>query len=1778
MIFEIGSNKMDIKYDEKNDYTFTIIITNNSDNIEITLNSIINQSISFIENTQIILLNNTKLIKEYVEKYPKNILLLNSNDISLAIKKASGKYLSILKDGESFSRNILEETNIIFEKYFEEIDLIKINRTSIKNHSSKIIDLNNENYPYPIENYPYFVKTDKIQDILKNDNKYTDIIFDKILLGKKKIVIINETYPTSYKLNDDIIIKNNVTSSDELLEIIKYSLDTFGNVPSFIQYNVISNLQESLKNENNNSINNNDLRSILKDIDNKILINNNILEPDIKNYLIHMKNKEFPISLKDSENPDYKNYFQNIASFNKIFINSSKLIENNLEINGYYKTPFNVDNVKLTANNNIHQILEENLMLNINKKEEGINPEYHYYDFEMNIPLENKDEIISLNLDLLEDDFHLNICPKLVCTDDNQRISKNCLIIYNENSITLKTFKYTIILRFVKSIYDYRKTIDSIINQKVNFEKDVQIITVCDETNNKILDEIHKLKNTYPNNVFINKTDEETINLKNILGNLVSFLDCGDTFSESCFESIEEYYVKDNNSILKIPLKDNNRKRKFSNNHNLYYKNSSLNNSNNYNYLQTELISTFIPASLFDEDSQITVKNNYEDIILINELISKADNIIFIDDCFYKKNMNEIIDYLKYLKTVEKLSTNPYISSKEYKDNLMLFEINKLIYYSYSEDFEYTDEYKEKISDLIQDISTDTINNNEYLNKNLKTYLLYLKNNQENEFTIENNTLLMNIDEYQENISNNQEILINSIKIDQKCLEISASFFSYLENCSVELSKIVDGKVKNIKCEQENCDKNNIEYLNTTWKYNKIIKVTVPIENYEEFYCYFNVNINDEKVNYSYKPSLIFIDDLKEDSKIINDKKAVLLNNAYLKISNAFNFSIVIAIYNTEAYLNETVDSIINQTLDFKENVQLILVDDGSEDNSLEICKEYQKSYPRNIIVFSQENSGQATARNNGLKYAKGKYVNFLDSDDYLSEETLENVLEFFDKHEHEIDIVAIPIKFFGRNENYHILNKKFNTSRVIDLRVEPNNPQLSASSAFFKNELFPRYKFATDIITSEDSVMINEILLEKQKYGVINSATYYYRKRFDESSTIDSSKLKKEFFIDKLDKYFDKLEQYSYSKTGKVEKFVQYLIAYDIQWLLKQPDLSLLNDTEKEEFWNKLMPIVRKLDVDVVNNEFITNNQFKNFFTYLITGKKEEKIEKNNAVIKVNNKQIDSFKSHRLWIDIVEMKNGFLNISGFLNSNFNYDNIKIFAEKTDLKNKTLEEFEGNRVEYPTRQDMKFVDCIWQYNYNFDLKVPLDDDDRCSVRIIARYLPEDNNNIISSYLKINFHKHARISNISNYIAKDSHLLTFSDNAFHIEGYRFKKMRERESVVEERIKKSNVNGYKSAIYLRKIFLILHFLNVRFLHKQIYLFMDRTNKADDNAEHLFKYAVQQDDGIKKYFILEKDSKDYKRLSKIGNVVAYKSLKHKLLYLLAHKVIGSHPDESLLNPFYDDDRNKDVRHLYNGLITSDIYFLQHGVTKDNIAYYLRKYDKNLSLIVTVSDEEKESFTDGKYTYDNNIVQTLGFPRYDNLKNDNKKKRILIIPTWRNFLEGNEKLFTSSEYFHALNNIVSDKKLIDLAKEKGYEIIFKPHPRLEYIIPNTDKRYLDLFEFDDYVTISYDETYPELFESGSLLITDYSSVFFDFAYLKKPIIYYHYADDYHHEQSYFDYETMGFGDEIKTHDDLINKIEEYLSNDCIMENRYIERVDSFFKYNDKNNCKRVYDWIVKH
>ena len=534
----------------------------------------------------------------------------------------------------------------------------------------------------------------------------------------------------------------------------------------------------------------------------------------------------------------------------------------------------------------------------------------------------------------------------------------------------------------------------------------------------------------------------------------------------------------------------------------------------------------------------------------------------------------------------------------------------------------------------------------------------------------------------------------------------------------------------------------------------------------------------------------------------------------------------------------------------------------------------------------------------------------------------------------------------------------------------------------------------------------------------------------------------------------------------------------------------------------------------------------------------------------------VDRLDKHKIWLDIIEIKQDTLFISGFLMSFFKDSDITIEIAKNDKI------FTAKRVYYKNTSKI-FLGCSLESQYNFDAEIPLDKHENSTVEILVNFKDPETQKETKWRLPVDFSNYARLSQLSNYSISNNHFMKFRDNKFFISKYNYFKMIKSEIPILLRVFKRKESYYTSVLMFRLIYLVLYPF---YKNRRIWMFMDRRESADDNAEHLYNYAITQKDKIDKYFTVNEDSSDFKRLSNLKNLLPFYSFKQRINYLFAEKIISSHPDENILNPFYNKNDTS-----YAGLINSDKIFLQHGVTKDNVSSWLHKYDKNLSLITTVSDAERNSFLDEGYNYSPEIIQTLGFARFDNLnKKENLSKQIVIMPSWReNLYEMTPNYIKESEYFKHINSLINNDQLIEICKKYGFKIIFKPHP-LVY-------EFIELFDTNDYVTVDNDSTYQDLFKNSDLLITDYSSVAFDFSYMKKPVIYYQYAKDYNFEEGYFKYETMGFGEVIEKENELISLIEEYLKNYCEMKKLYKKRVDTFYKYNDKNNCKRIYDYILK-
>lgn len=846
-----------------------------------------------------------------------------------------------------------------------------------------------------------------------------------------------------------------------------------------------------------------------------------------------------------------------------------------------------------------------------------------------------------------------------------------------------------------------------------------------------------------------------------------------------------------------------------------------------------------------------------------------------------------------------------------------------------------------------------------------------------------------------------------------------------------------------------------------------------------------------------------------------------------------FKFSIIISAYNSEPWISQSIKSIIRQTLDFKENIEIILINDGSKDNTGKICEVFASKYPHNITYISKNHEGKGPSRNLGIKKSKGIYINFLDAEDYLSTNTLENILKYFNKHEN-IEIITTPIKIIGSNKSK--TDSKYLNSQVVNLIENPEFYQIQTKSCFIKKSAIANISYSPQLKLSEDITHINQILIENPNLGICSECTYYTHTEKDGKSLLNMLATSKDFQTPR--EYFLKnLIKESLEKYGEVPQFIQNTILYYCNEIIVNEALQeKLTSKEIEELSDEMRYMLQYIDDETIYGQGEMNDLIK---TFLIFMKNDFSYSYEDQIKLTKDLKLDT-----VYLDIYEIIDDELYLLANINSIYSNEKVDIYVNDEKIKTKA--------VAFPQREKY-YMNKRYLSNNTFEARIKLD----ANKRYIIKFKSNVNDN-----LKIDFSRPCNFSKAVGYAKTKKYLSTLNNNEITIEKTKTGKWIKQEAKTLFNMLKNRVPGFESGIPIRIIYMLLYpFLK----NKRIWLYSDFPTIADDNGKHLFKYSMAQDEkGIKKYFVVDKKSKYYNEMKKIGPVIGYKSMKHRILGLFAEKIITSHPDNNYIYPFWGHYPN------FAGLLKSSTIFLQHGIILNNISSWLNKSDKNLDFILTSSKKEYESFFNYHYNYEKEVIHLLGLPRFDSLENE-KTKTILIMPSWRRYLTNENKYsISNSSYFKTYNSLINNEKLIEKAKSLGYEIIFRPHPHVY--------QYIGLFDENEFIKIDHErESYQELFKKGALLITDYSSVSFDFAYLKKPVLYYHYGQDYHFnlEESYFDFETMGFGEVCKSEEELVDLICQYMENDCKMKEKHVKNVEDYFIFTDKNNCKRVHEAI---
>lgn len=331
----------------------------------------------------------------------------------------------------------------------------------------------------------------------------------------------------------------------------------------------------------------------------------------------------------------------------------------------------------------------------------------------------------------------------------------------------------------------------------------------------------------------------------------------------------------------------------------------------------------------------------------------------------------------------------------------------------------------------------------------------------------------------------------------------------------------------------------------------------------------------------------------------------------YKKKKNGFSkFTVVSAVYGVEKYLDDYFNSIINQNLNFKKNIQLILVDDGSLDNSKDIIKKWQNLYPNNITYIYKENGGQASARNLGLQYVKTPWVTFIDPDDFIDPSYFVSIDNYLEKNKKlDFSMLSCNMFFYFEKNNFyrddHPLNYRFKKTQFLENQNLENFIQLSAGTALFKTDNILKFNcyFPEDIkSTFEDATFVNEYLLscaKDDKIVFIKEAIYYYRKREDNSSTVNQSWNHLDTYGNTLEYGYLPLLKKSVEKLGFVPFNIKFLILYHISWhfkhLVNKPQRAdFLNNDQKEKYLNLIDNIFEYYDFDFILN---FNSKLLNFY-----------------------------------------------------------------------------------------------------------------------------------------------------------------------------------------------------------------------------------------------------------------------------------------------------------------------------------------------------------------------------------------------------------------------------------------------------------------------------------------------------------------------------------------------------------------------------------------------------
>ncbi len=829
------------------------------------------------------------------------------------------------------------------------------------------------------------------------------------------------------------------------------------------------------------------------------------------------------------------------------------------------------------------------------------------------------------------------------------------------------------------------------------------------------------------------------------------------------------------------------------------------------------------------------------------------------------------------------------------------------------------------------------------------------------------------------------------------------------------------------------------------------------------------------------------------------------------------------AAYNVDRYLAEFIDSIEQQTHGLAD-VEVIAVDDGSTDDTLVVLKQWAVRRPDVVTVLSQPNAGQGAARNLGMQHARGEWITMPDPDDILDSSYLERVATFLDAHPEAVMVATnriLRMDTTGAIRNSHPLRRMFRGgNQLVDLDLFPDYFHGSAAAAFVRRDVIDRAGLRFDVRIRpnfEDGHFCARYLLAADSVlvGFLRSARYLYRKRADGSSTLDTGLLKASRFTD--------VPRYGYLDVltagapdgGYAPEWLQNFVIYELGHYFSADGRISGATAARDDVAAQFIDLLRQIAAKL-DPEVIESYGLERF----------DRVWRDVMLHGLSGQSwstpyavVQEYDEDRKQVRVAYRFTG-----------------RAPDEQILHRGKPIQPEHGKIITYEFFDHPLLFERVAWLPVEGTLRVVLNGH---PVRLLAEWQPRAKTTVRSGHVK------TMLADELDELAKQR-------------------------------RRKHTPRQKAVLRLARSW------PVRWVFRDAWVLMDRVHDADDNGERLFRYLRDRRGDVNAWFVVERGTPDWERLRRDGfgsRVVAHGGVAWRLLMLNCIEVASSHADVPVHRP------PAIVRLREPGWKFS---FLQHGVIKDDLSRWLNR--KRVDLFVTSTPGEQESIA-GDYThyvYTSKEARMTGLPRFDRLLELGSqvpveaRDLVLVCPTWRSWLMpglavGSQRRavhddFLDTDYVRQWLALLSDQRLRDAVAARGLRLAFLPHPNIQPALP--------LLKLPDHVqALTFaGQDVQAMMARAAVMVTDYSSMAFNAAYLDRPVVYFQFdaalVNDGAHvgRAGYFQYERDGFGPVTDTVARAVDEVCRIVTEQhCQPAPDYQVRIADTFPQRDGRCCERT-------